>query len=74
VQKAKWLQNWTSDNTCEVWPENDVIEHKHKFTCPCNPTVEAIFNHDAGTFVWQTTHNSFDEFLDESEVEPYTGL
>lgn len=52
----------------------DVIEHKHKFTCPCNPTVEAAVNEENGTFVWITTHNSFDEYLDDDMTEPYKGL
>lgn len=74
MDKTRWLVNWTSQNSVETWPEHDVIEHKHKFTCPCNPRVEAILNEDEGTFVWHTIHNSFDEFLDESETEPYKGL
>jgi hypothetical protein len=74
LQKAKWVTQWTSSSTLETWPEYDIIDHTHKATCICNPKFLAVLNHENNTFAWQTVHNSFDEYLDESETEPYTGL
>ena len=74
MQSTRWLVNWTSASSVETWPENDIIEHKHKFTCPCNPRVEAILNEEQGTLVWHTIHNAFMEYLDEGDLEPYKGL
>lgn len=71
--KAGWSTTRTSPNTYETWPSHDVIEHRHSFTCPCNPKVEGKID-DYGDVWWYTIHNSFDETLDESQTEPYTGL
>jgi len=74
MMRAGWQTVWTSNNTVEEWPSHDVIEHTHNFTCLCNPKVEALVDTDTGTFIWKTTHNTFDEFLDEDQTEPYKGL
>ena len=70
--KTGWATTRTSETQLEVWPDYDIIEHKHSFACPCNPTVDSAV-HD-GIVYWTTIHNSFDEYLDESETEPYKGL
>jgi hypothetical protein len=73
LQATEWLVNWSSATNVETWPEHDIIEHKHKFTCPCNPKVETFYNAQ-GQLVWHTIHNSFDEYLDDADKEPYKGL
>ena len=70
--KTGWKTFQTSQTQVEVWPEYDVIEHKHSFSCKCNPTVESeVYD---GLVIWTTIHNSFDEYLDEDQVETYKGL
>lgn len=70
--KAGWATIRTSQTVEEVLPSHDVIEHKNQFTCPCNPTIRSEVYGD--TVYWSIIHNSFDEYLDETDTEPYKGL
>lgn len=75
MQKADWQTIRTPDGgSAHILPVQDVIVHRTRFTCPCNPQVEARVNDESTKGIWVVTHNSFDEYLDESETEPYKGL
>lgn len=70
--KAEWLNIQTSRTQFETIPSHDIIEHTSTFTCICNPKIESqILN---GSVSWWIIHNSFDETLDESDLEPYNDL
>lgn len=56
----------TSGTTYEVLPCEDIIEHTNNFWCLCNPSVEAQVLDDE--VYWVTTHNSLDEFLEDSQA------
>ena len=73
IEKAAWKTFWTAPTIAETWPSHDVINHKHSFLCPCNPKVHVIWA-EGGEPGWQIVHNTFDEFLDETQTEPYKGL
>lgn len=70
--KAGWATIQTSRTMQEVVPDEDVIEHKGGFACKCKP--EVLSEVYQGEVYWKTIHNSFDEFLDDEETEPYKGL
>jgi len=72
-EKAGWATITAPSGDLHILPSHDVIEHKNRFHCVCNPTVE-VYKDLTGKIYWVTTHNAFDEFLDDSQTEPYKGL
>ena len=70
--KSGWANIQTSPTTSETLPDHDVIEHKHGIACKCNPEVISEVYRDE--VHWRIIHNSFDEFLEEDQTEPYETL
>ena len=71
-EKAGWTTIPTAETVTHVLPSHDVIEHRENFICICKPYIEHEVWNDR--VYWREVHNSFDEFLDEDQVEPYRGL
>lgn len=70
--KAEWRTIQTSRTMVEVLPSHDIIDHESSFTCICNPGIDSqVMN---GVVYWTIIHNSFDETLDDNELEPYKDL
>ena len=70
--KAGWATIQTSETVLNVLPSHDIIEHKNTFYCPCHPVIESQMAN--GNVYWTIIHCSFDEVLDEDQLEPYNGL
>lgn len=73
IMKAEWRCVRASETVFHLIPTHDVIDHRGSFTCICNPTIDSEVQQNQSV-TWYIAHNSFDEFLDDDLVEPYTGL
>lgn len=70
--KAGWIAVRAYETVTEYLPSHDVIEHKSQIACVCKPDIQTEIYRN--TVYWTVVHNSFDEYLDESETEPYKEL